>query len=90
MIGFFPGGSGLECAWYDIIGPHNKHFVLVSCITLPWACRIIKFGQSVDIHGIKKKVEVCVHGDHILKKVVFLINVDLNTDKNLCQFCQFF
>eukprot|EP01083_Nonionella_stella_P207930 754924_1 len=60
LISVFPGASGLECEWQSIFGAKNNYFVLLSCITLPWACRILKFGQNVEILGTKNQIEVCI------------------------------
>ena len=60
MIAIFPGASGVECEWQSIMGK-NSNFVLLSCITLPWACRIKTFGQIVEILSTKKAVEISLH-----------------------------
>mmetsp|Transcript_74076 Transcript_74076/g.66660 ORF Transcript_74076/g.66660 Transcript_74076/m.66660 type:complete len:419 (+) Transcript_74076:49-1305(+) len=60
LIAIFPGASGVECEWQSIMG-RNSNFVLLSCITLPWACRIKTFGQIVEILSTKKAVEVSLH-----------------------------
>lgn len=53
----FPGASGLECEWQSIF-KDDPNFVLLSCITLPWACRKIKFGQGAQVLGTKHQIEV--------------------------------
>ena len=60
MIAIFPGACGVECEWQSIMG-RNSNFVLLSCITLPWAARIKTFGQIGEILSTKNKVEVCLH-----------------------------
>lgn len=61
LIAIIPGSAGIECEWMSMFGGSNSsHFVLISAMSLPWACRIIKYGQSVDVHGIKNKLEVSV------------------------------
>mmetsp|Transcript_38220 Transcript_38220/g.62666 ORF Transcript_38220/g.62666 Transcript_38220/m.62666 type:complete len:436 (-) Transcript_38220:12-1319(-) len=61
LIAIFPGASGVECEWQSIMGK-QANFVLLSCITLPWAARIKTFGQIVEILSTKNKVEVCLYG----------------------------
>ena len=56
----FPGASGLECEWQSIFGANNPNFVVLSCITLPWACRVLKFGQNAEILGTKNQIEVSI------------------------------
>jgi len=58
LVAVFPGAGGLECDWQSIFGSKQKHFVLLSCITLPWACRILEYGQKVQILGTKNQIEV--------------------------------
>mmetsp|Transcript_39153 Transcript_39153/g.62531 ORF Transcript_39153/g.62531 Transcript_39153/m.62531 type:complete len:422 (-) Transcript_39153:266-1531(-) len=58
LVAVFPGASGLECEWQSIFGANNPNFVVLSCITLPWACRILQFGQKAEILGTKNQVEV--------------------------------
>jgi ketopantoate reductase len=60
LIAVFPGASGLECDYASIIGKDNPNFSLLSCITLPWACRIKNYGAHVEVLGTKYKVEVCL------------------------------
>ena len=63
MVGVFPGAAGLECEWQSIFGNDNKGFILLSCITLPWAARIKIFGQIVELLESKNKIEACLYGD---------------------------
>jgi len=60
LVAVFPGASGLECDWQSIFGAHNDDFALLSCITLPWACRILEFGRCAEILGTKHRIEVSV------------------------------
>eukprot|EP01084_Bolivina_argentea_P060886 111226_1 len=66
LIGIFPGASGLECEWQSIINnkescKYGSKYTLLSCITLPWACRIKSFGQTVEILGTKSSVRVSIY-----------------------------
>eukprot|EP01083_Nonionella_stella_P214977 774171_1 len=60
LVALFPGLPGIECAWQSIFGSNNANFILLSYSTLPWAARIQKFGQSVEILGTKNRIEVCL------------------------------
>jgi len=57
LVAVFPGASGLECEWQSMFG-RDPNFVVLSCITLPWACRILQFGQKAEILGTKNQIEV--------------------------------
>eukprot|EP01083_Nonionella_stella_P094794 266075_1 len=66
LIGMFPGASGLECDWQHIINnekscPYGSKYTLISCITLPWACRIKEYGQVVEVLGTKASVRVSAY-----------------------------
>lgn len=57
IIAALPARSGLEYQARDILGKAGRQdCILVGFQTLPWACRIGEFGQSVTIHGTKKRV----------------------------------
>lgn len=49
-----PGYSGFELQVDHFLGENSKKCTLVSFETLPYACRISKFGQSVEILGTKR------------------------------------
>jgi len=71
LIAIFPGASGVECEWKSIMGK-NSNFVLLSCITLPWAARIKIFGQIVEILSTKNKVEVCLDGADNKESILYI------------------
>jgi len=60
LVACFPGASGLECEWQSIFGVNEPGFVLLSCITLPWAARALQFGQTAEVLGTKHQIEVCI------------------------------
>ncbi len=60
LVAVFPGASGLECEWQSIFGSNNNYFILLSCITMPWAARILQFGQKAEILGTKHQIEVSI------------------------------
>eukprot|EP00567_Pseudictyota_dubia_P018545 CAMPEP_0197432056 /NCGR_PEP_ID=MMETSP1175-20131217/179_1 /TAXON_ID=1003142 /ORGANISM="Triceratium dubium, Strain CCMP147" /LENGTH=417 /DNA_ID=CAMNT_0042960045 /DNA_START=175 /DNA_END=1428 /DNA_ORIENTATION=+ len=57
IIGSMPGQSGFDLCARSILG---SDFVDASSLfaleTLPWACRIVKYGQSVQVLGTKTEI----------------------------------
>ena len=62
IIAAFPGASGLEFSFLKSINNHSN-VVLFNCLTLPWACRFVEYGKSVEISGIKGEVANYIFGD---------------------------
>ena len=57
IIGAIPARSGFEYAALKILKDNNKEKVKIFGMqTLPWACRIIEYADSVNILGKKKSV----------------------------------
>jgi hypothetical protein len=61
ILGSMPGEGGFDlCARYVL----GDEFVDASSIfafeTLPWACRIVKYGKEVEVLGTKKEVDVVI------------------------------
>ena len=92
IIASFPSACGLEFAFLKLIN-NNSNVVLFNCLTLPWACRFLEYGKSVEILGIKGEIGNYIFGDdkliEELKPVeklqsLFLDNKPiLNCDKNI-------
>eukprot|EP00532_Pseudo-nitzschia_australis_P007179 CAMPEP_0168165820 /NCGR_PEP_ID=MMETSP0139_2-20121125/1687_1 /TAXON_ID=44445 /ORGANISM="Pseudo-nitzschia australis, Strain 10249 10 AB" /LENGTH=366 /DNA_ID=CAMNT_0008082955 /DNA_START=424 /DNA_END=1521 /DNA_ORIENTATION=+ len=61
LIGAMPGEGGFDLLVRHILG---DNFITASNIfaleTLPWACRIVEYGRSVEILGTKKQIDVVV------------------------------
>lgn len=61
MIGAMPGEGGFDLTVRHVLG---DEFVeksdLFALETLPWACRIVDYGRSVEVLGTKKEVDVVV------------------------------
>jgi len=61
ILGAMPGEGG-----FDILAQHvlGEDFVdgssLFALETLPWACRILEYGKSVEVLGTKKEIDVVV------------------------------
>lgn len=57
MIGSMPGQSGFDLVARHVLG---GDFVQASTVfaleTLPWACRIVEYGKSVQVLGTKKEI----------------------------------
>lgn len=61
VLGAMPGEGGFDFQARHILG-HD--FVNASSLfaleTLPWACRILEYGQSVEVLGTKKEIDVVI------------------------------
>uniref|UniRef100_A0A7S0ASB5 Opine dehydrogenase domain-containing protein n=1 Tax=Minutocellus polymorphus TaxID=265543 RepID=A0A7S0ASB5_9STRA len=64
-IGAMPAEGGFDlCAIHNLGSNFVRHSNLFALETLPWACRIIEYGKSVEVLGTKKEVEVIVSPKH--------------------------
>lgn len=60
-IGALPGEGGFDlCAIHNLGSEFVRDSNLFCLETLPWACRIMEYGKSVEVLGTKKEVEVIV------------------------------
>lgn len=61
MLGALPAEGGFDLCVRDRLGPKRmEQLILFATETLPWACRITTFGQSVEILGTKKTIDLAV------------------------------
>ncbi|KAL4235529.1 hypothetical protein ACF0H5_003926 [Mactra antiquata] len=51
-----PGQPGFEYEALTILKEHGKTNTIMSIETMPWACRIIKYGECVEVLGTKDEV----------------------------------
>lgn len=51
-----PGQAGFEYQALAIMKENGKTCSIVSIETLPWACRIAKYGQEVEVMGTKEEI----------------------------------
>ena len=74
-IGAMPGEGGFDLGAIHILGgDFVKHSNLFALETLPWACRIVEYGKTVEVLGTKKEVEVIVRpSEGTTKESVFAI-----------------
>jgi hypothetical protein len=64
-IGAMPAEGAFDlCAIHELGGDFVKHSNLFALETLPWACRIVEYGKSVEVLGTKKEVELVVSPKH--------------------------
>jgi hypothetical protein len=64
-IGAMPGEGGFDlCAIHNLGSEFVRHSNLFALETLPWACRIVEYGKTVEVLGTKKEVEVIVSPKH--------------------------
>lgn len=60
-LGAMPGEGGFDlCAIFNLGSDFIRHSNLFALETLPWACRIVKYGECVEVLGTKKEVEVVI------------------------------
>ena len=61
VLGAMPGEGGFDFQARTILG---DEFVNASSLfaleTLPWACRIVEYGKSVEVLGTKKEIDVVI------------------------------
>uniref|UniRef100_A0A7S3L263 Opine dehydrogenase domain-containing protein n=1 Tax=Amphora coffeiformis TaxID=265554 RepID=A0A7S3L263_9STRA len=61
VLGAMPGEGGFDMCARHILG---DEFVNASSLfaleTLPWACRIVEYGKSVEVLGTKKEIDVVI------------------------------
>lgn len=62
LIGSMPGEGGFDICVRHVLGKQlADSCTLFSLETLPWACRIQTFGETVQVLGTKKDIDLCVH-----------------------------
>eukprot|EP00581_Thalassiosira_minuscula_P008322 CAMPEP_0183703908 /NCGR_PEP_ID=MMETSP0737-20130205/1452_1 /TAXON_ID=385413 /ORGANISM="Thalassiosira miniscula, Strain CCMP1093" /LENGTH=427 /DNA_ID=CAMNT_0025930711 /DNA_START=154 /DNA_END=1437 /DNA_ORIENTATION=- len=60
-IGAMPAEGGFDlCAIHNLGSEFVKNSNLFALETLPWACRIVEYGKSVEVLGTKKQVDIVV------------------------------
>eukprot|EP01006_Ploeotia_vitrea_P008608 TRINITY_DN20664_c0_g1_i1.p1 TRINITY_DN20664_c0_g1~~TRINITY_DN20664_c0_g1_i1.p1 ORF type:complete len:841 (+),score=43.40 TRINITY_DN20664_c0_g1_i1:111-2525(+) len=56
-----PAQSGFNWEAISSLGPAANNVIIAGLTTLPWACRILNYGVSVEIRGWKQRVGCAVH-----------------------------
>ncbi len=56
-VGALPARGGLDWCARDLLNREGKSVVIYGLQTLPWACRIQRYGQEVAILGTKEEVD---------------------------------
>jgi opine dehydrogenase len=58
VIGSMPGQSGFDLCARSVLGSDfvDASSTIFALETLPWACRIVKYGQEVQVLGTKKEI----------------------------------
>lgn len=75
-IGAMPGEGGFDlCAIHNLGSDFVRHSNVFALETLPWACRIMEYGKSVEVLGTKKEVEVIVSPKYGTTKAGFVTEV---------------
>jgi hypothetical protein len=61
ILGAMPGEGGFDLAARHILGDDFvRSSSLFALETLPWACRIVDYGKSVEVLGTKKEIDVVI------------------------------
>ena len=61
ILGAMPGEGGFDlCARHILGNDFVNDSSLFALETLPWACRIIEYGKSVEVLGTKKEIDVVI------------------------------
>lgn len=80
VIGVLPARGGFDFAAHSILFGHK--LTLFGLQTLPWACRIVAYGQVVDILGLKAVVDLAAHppgaAPHLAEQLSPLFKLRLN------------
>lgn len=63
-VGALPARSGFDYQVRDILRPEKPSLQIFGLQTLPWACRITEYGQSVEVLGAKAAVDMAVFPPH--------------------------
>lgn len=79
IVGALPARSGFDFAAHSILA--ERDLTLFGLQTLPWACRIITYGQAVEILGTKEVVNLAARpptlAPRLAKELAALFNVPL-------------
>lgn len=57
-VGALPARGGFDYQARDILRPEKRTLQIFGLQTLPWACRIRQYGQSVEVLGVKAAVDM--------------------------------
>jgi hypothetical protein len=79
IVGALPARGGFDFAAHSILAERN--LILFGLQTLPWACRIVTYGQAVDILGTKDVVNLAARpptlAPRLAKELAALFDVSL-------------
>lgn len=62
VVAVLPGRAGIDLEFNSILGERAKDMSLINFATLPWACRIKSYGDTVEVLGTKDEVVCAVKG----------------------------
>lgn len=79
IVGALPARSGFDFAAHSILA--ERDLTLFGLQTLPWACRIVTYGQAVEILGTKEVINLAARpptlAPRLAKELAALFNVSL-------------
>jgi hypothetical protein len=72
-LGALPARGGFDWSAFSCLGSRAKDLTLFGLQTLPWACRIEQFGRSVNVMGVKARVELAARPEGMALEVANLL-----------------
>jgi hypothetical protein len=73
-VGAMPARGGFDYCAVQVLKEHGREDVrLLGLQTLPWACRILDYGQTVHVLGVKKMVDVASRPAAQIGKIASLL-----------------
>jgi len=61
-VAVLPGRAGIDLEFKAVVGSKSDTMSLINFATLPWACRIKTYGDTVEVLGTKDEVVCAVKG----------------------------
>lgn len=78
-VGALPSRGGFDLQVANLLDVNGLSLCIFGLQTLPWACRISRYGQQATILGTKATVDIAVtppdHAAHVLTQLAFIPNV---------------
>jgi hypothetical protein len=73
-LGTLPARSGFDYQTYRLLDIVRLSPVIFGLQTLPWACRIVEYGQVVEILGTKARVDIAAAPASAVSQVITLLD----------------
>jgi len=72
-IGALPARGGFDWCATQVLGDRQRSVVVFGLQTLPWACRIRKYGREVAVLGAKKQVDLAARPANNADRIAALL-----------------